>query len=185
MRGFGRREFELMLLRRMQDFHPNLVAAALDRLDAGRADLRAAHRRWQELMHSTRYPGDVRRFSLALGAPDSERTIAFGEVDLLASRWSLPVLWPDLAWEVVTDLDGTVLHEWLVRVSGTPSVPLADLAAIPPWSCVVGDLTAAHPAAEQVDLHLNSRWGLVVGDLLATFVWGLFQRADAVGGGGR
>jgi hypothetical protein len=180
MRGFARREFELMLLRRMQDFHPDLVVAALERLDASRADLRAAHRRWQELMHSTRYPGDVRQFTIALGPPDSERTVPFGEVELLASRWALPVLWPDLAWEVVTDLDRTVLHTWLVRDSGAPSVPLEDLATIPPWSCVVSDLTSAHPAAEQVDLQLNSRWGVVVGDLLATFVWGLFQRVEKV-----
>jgi hypothetical protein len=180
MRGFARREFELTLLRRMQDFHPDLVAAALVQLGSTKADLRAAHRRWRELMHSSRYPADVRRFTVALGPPDAERIVPFGEVELLASRWSLPVLWPDLAWEVVTDLDGSVLHEWLVRVSGAPSVPLDDLATIPPWSCVVSDLTLAHPGAEQVDLQVNSRWGVVVGDRLATFVWGLFQQVDEV-----
>jgi hypothetical protein len=59
-------------------------------------------------------------------------------------------------------------------------VPLDDLATIPPWSCVVSDLTLAHPDAGQVDLQVSSRWGVVVGDRLATFVWGLFQQVDEV-----
>jgi hypothetical protein len=39
VRGFGRYEFELMLLRRMADFQPGLVTSALEQLGAGRADL--------------------------------------------------------------------------------------------------------------------------------------------------
>jgi hypothetical protein len=178
MRGFGRYEFQLMLLRRMSDFQPELVAGALQQLGATRADQRAAHRRWQELIHSSRYPDDVRRFEIALGPADSERSLPFGEVVCLGLRWSLPVLWPDLAWEVVTDGGDTVLHEWLVRESGVPG-PLEVFADAAPWSCVVGDLVAAHSSARQVDLQLTSRWGVVGeqdgAEYLATFVWGLLQ----------
>ncbi len=167
-----------MLLRRMQDFHPELVVAALAQVGATKADLRSAHRRWQELMRSRTYPRDLRRFEIALGRPDAQRELTFGDADLVASQWALPVLWPDLAWEVVTLPDGTVLHEWLVRAAGAPAVDLRDLAAIPPWSCVVSDLTLAHPSAEQTDLLVASRWGVLVGDQLATFVWGLFQEVS-------
>ena len=169
-----------MLLRRMQDFQPGMVDAALQQLDSSRAELRAAHRRWQELMRSSRYPRDVRRFTIALGPPDSERSIPFGDVELRTARWRLPVLWPDLAWEVVTDTEGTVLNEWLVRDSGSPAVSLDEPATLPAWSCVVADLALAHPEAEQRDLQVNSRWGLLIGDQLATFVWGLLQQVEKV-----
>jgi hypothetical protein len=180
LRGFARYEFQLMLLRRMEDLQPDLVASALVQLGASRAEFRAAHRRWQELLRSRSYPSDVRRFEIALGPADTERTVPYGDVELLALRWSLPRLWPDLAWEVVTDGEGTVLHEWLVRASGGPAGPLDDLPTIAPWSCVVDDLAAAHPGATHVDLQLNSRWGLVIDDQLATFVWGLFQQVAPV-----
>ncbi|BEP13766.1 hypothetical protein acdb102_20770 [Acidothermaceae bacterium B102] len=178
MKGFARFEFQLMLLRRMADLQPDLVADALSLLGATRAEARAAHRRWQELQHSSRFPGDLRRFTIALGPPDSSREVPFGEVVCVVHHWRLPVLWPDLSWEVVTAGDDTVLHEWLVRESPT-SLDLQAFSAMEPWSCVVGDVVAAHPDARQVDLQLNSRWGVVadVGgtDHLATFVWGLLQ----------
>jgi hypothetical protein len=49
MRGFARREFQLMLLRRMADFQPELVARAYAKAGATRADYLAAHNRWQSL----------------------------------------------------------------------------------------------------------------------------------------
>jgi hypothetical protein len=179
MHGFARYEFQLMLLRRMQDFHPELVEQALQSLDATRADLMAAHRRWSTLQWSQRFPHDVRQFSAALGPCDSERSLSYGEAVLVARRWALPRLWPDLAWEVLTDPEGMVLHQWLVRVSGEPG-PLDDLSALVPWTCVVGDVMAAHPEATQVDLRVPSRWGVVVGDRLLTFVWGLYQATAPV-----
>ena len=179
MKGFARFEFELMLLRRMADFQPDLVASALKQLDASRAEARAAHRRWTELQHSARFPNDVRRFTIALGPPDASRELHFGEVVCVAHQWRLPVLWPDLVWEVVTDGEDSVLHEWLVRASGGTSPALQDFSAMEPWSCVVGDVVAAHPEARQADLQLNSRWGVVAEvdgvEHLATFVWGLLQ----------
>ena len=179
MKGFARFEFQLMLLRRMADFQPDLVADALRRLGATRADLRAAHRRWQELQHSNRFPHDVRQFTIALGPPDASRELRFGDVVCVAHQWRLPVLWPDLVWEVVTDAADTVLHEWLVRASGASSLVLQGFSAMQPWSCVVGDVVAAYPQSRQVDLQLNSRWGVVAEvdgvEHLATFVWGLLQ----------
>ena len=47
MRGPARREFCLVLLRRMADLRPDLVAEALPRLGATRAEAHAAHTRWQ------------------------------------------------------------------------------------------------------------------------------------------
>ena len=97
MYGFGRHEFQLMLLRRMQDFHPALVTEALGEIGATRADLLAAHRRWQELLRSPRFAHDVRRFQIALGTSDSERSLPFGEAVLTAHRWALPRLWSERA----------------------------------------------------------------------------------------
>ena len=177
VRGFGRYEFQLMLLRRMADFHPELVDRALAELGANRSEQRAAHRRWQELMRSKQYPSDIRRFEIALGGADDVRTVPFGDVVCHAHRWQLPRLWPDLVWEVVTDGAGTPINEWLVR-AGDGQVPL-DVMAIQPWSCVVGDVMAAHPDARFADLRVASRWGLLIdrgGDRMATFVWGLFQQ---------
>jgi hypothetical protein len=45
VRGLARREFCLVLLRRMADVRPDLVADALPRLGATRAEAREAHRR--------------------------------------------------------------------------------------------------------------------------------------------
>ena len=61
MKGFARFEFQLMLLRRMADLQPDLVADALSQLGASRAEARAAHRRWQELQHSSRFSVDSRK----------------------------------------------------------------------------------------------------------------------------
>ena len=54
MRGLGRREFCLVLLRRMADTRPDLVLDALPRLAADRAEAHAAHTRWQALQHARR-----------------------------------------------------------------------------------------------------------------------------------
>lgn len=47
MRGLARRELCLVLLRRMADVRPDLVAEALRRLRASRGEAHAAHTRWQ------------------------------------------------------------------------------------------------------------------------------------------
>ncbi|WP_155858864.1 hypothetical protein [Candidatus Blastococcus massiliensis] len=48
MRGPARREFCLVLLRRMADIRPDFVSDALPRLGATRAEAHAAHTRWQQ-----------------------------------------------------------------------------------------------------------------------------------------
>jgi hypothetical protein len=49
VRGLARREFCLVLLRRMADLRPDLVAEALPRLGATRAEAHAAHTRcWKD-----------------------------------------------------------------------------------------------------------------------------------------
>jgi len=49
---FGLDHFQLVLLRRMADHHPELVDDALRTLGASHSDLRDAHRRWQARLHS-------------------------------------------------------------------------------------------------------------------------------------
>ena len=56
MRGLARREFCLVLLRRMADTRSDLVLEALPRLGADRAEAHAAHTRWQALQHSPGRP---------------------------------------------------------------------------------------------------------------------------------
>jgi hypothetical protein len=179
--GFARREFTLVLLRRMADYQPELVEQARAQLGATVADQRAAHHRWQQLLHSRRFPSGIKGFAAALGPAESVREMAYGDVMCLAHRWSLPVLWPDLAWEAVSfPGGGSVLQAWLVRASGAPG-PLIDLPALEPWSCVVADLAIAHPGSRSVDLQTNSRFGLDIdGRWLATFVWGLLQKVEQI-----
>ena len=191
MHGFGRSEFQLMLLRRMADFQPALVEDALDRLGSTPAEARTAHRRWQAMLRSRRFPLDVRRFHLALGSADEERPLDVGDLRLSARLWELPGLWPDLRWQVVADPGGNVLQEWLVRAPDSRVPDASDVAGLPPWSCVVGDVAAAHPDTEHVDPGVASRWVVSVVDEhgrehQAVFVWGLLQvvrRQDALAGG--
>src|SRR4051794_9167597 len=70
VRGLARREFCLVLLRRMADVRPDLVAEALPRLGADRAQARAAHRRWQALHHAPRAPRGLALRTAVLGPPE-------------------------------------------------------------------------------------------------------------------
>ena len=182
MEGFGRREFQLVLLRRMADFQPELVAGALGRIGASPTDLRAAHRRWQGMLRSKRFPRDVQRSTLVLGAPDGERTVQVGDAECISRTWALAELWPELRWEVFTDSAGLVLNEWLIRAADGPVDLSREVAALAPWSCVVGDLAAAHPDARHIDPGIPSRWLVEVAGPhsghRATFVWGLLQKVE-------
>ena len=105
-----------MLLRRMADFQPGLVTAALDEMGATRAQQRAAHHRWQQLLRSSRFDHGITGIRAALGPPesDAEHETAYGPVR--EQRWRLPYLWPDLRWSVLSGRAGTVLQSELVRV---------------------------------------------------------------------
>ena len=82
MRDFGPWEIQLMLLRRMADFQPDLVTAALDEMGATRAQQRAAHHRWQQLLRSSRFDHGITGIRAALGPPesDAEHETAYGPV---------------------------------------------------------------------------------------------------------
>ena len=59
-----------MLLRRMADVRPDLVAEALPRLGATRAEAHAAHTRWQALHHARRAPKGLSLRTAVLGPPE-------------------------------------------------------------------------------------------------------------------
>ena len=173
MQGLGRREFCLVLLRRMADLRPDLVSDALPRLSADRAEARAAHRRWQSLQHSAAGPRGVSWHAAVLGPPGEREQRRWGDLDLDVRRWPLP-LWPHLRWEVVAVPGGPVLTEQLVRAAGSP-VPAAAPDDLRVWEHVVGDVTVL-PGAHGVDPGVPPRWEVRVGAVRAQFVWGLLQQ---------
>src|SRR4051794_5212431 len=118
VRGLARREFCLVLLRRMADLRPDLVAEALPRLSADRAQARVAHRRWQALHHAPRAPRGLALRTAVLGPADTVEDRRIGDLAVQLRRWPLP-LWPHLRWEVLSGPGGTVLHEQLVRAPGS------------------------------------------------------------------
>jgi hypothetical protein len=172
MRGFARREFQLMLLRRMADFQPELVARAYAKAGATRADYLAAHNRWQSLLRSPKAPAGLALYEAVLGPPDGERDEAVGDVTLTALTWPLAGLWPELRWELMVGFGGVVLNGWLVRAPGAP-IPVLD--RLEPWSCVVGDVVARYPAAQQADPGTPSRWLIHLNGQRLIFVHGLLQ----------
>ena len=175
-----------MLLRRMADFQPELVARAYAAIHATRADYLAAHNRWQSLLRSSRAPHGLSLYEAVLGPPDAEREEAVGDVTLTALTWPLVGgLWPELRWELMVGFGGVVLNGWLVRAPGAPlpSLPAAArLDRLAPWSCVVGDVLARYPAARQADPDVASRWFVLAGGQRLVFVHGLLQlvKADEV-----
>jgi hypothetical protein len=177
VRGLARREFCLVLLRRMADTRPDLVLGALRQLSADRAEARAAHRRWQALQLSPRGPRGVMLHTAVLGPPAEVVDRRFGDLDLVVRRWPLP-LWPHLAWEVLAGPGGAVLHEQLVRAPGSP-VPPASRGNLRVWEHVVDDVRAV-PGARDVDPGVFTRWEVhLPGGVRTRFVWGLLQRVDA------
>ena len=182
MRGLARREFCLVLLRRMSDVRPDLVAEALPRLGANRAEAHAAHTRWQALQHSRRAPQGLALRTAVLGPPDEVEDRRFGDLDVQVRRGPLP-LWPHQWWEVLTGPGGAVLDEHLVRAPGSPVLP-ATPGRLLVWEHTLDDV--AHlPGARGADPGVATRWTVEVpGGHRATFVWGLLQqvaRGDARG----
>jgi len=173
VQGLGRREFCLVLLRRMADTRPDLVTDALPRLAADRAEALDAHRRWQALRHSPRAPHEVDLRLAVLGPPAEREQRRFGDLDLVTLRWPLP-LWPHLLWETTSDPAGEVLHEQLVRAPGSAVQPATDGLLV--WQHVVADV-AALPGAVDVDPGVLTRWEVHLPDgTRARFVWGLLQQ---------
>ncbi len=168
MNGFARREFQLMLLRRMADFQPDLVEEAIERLGATHAEYMAAHNRWQSMLHARRAPRGLDLYRATLGPPESEEDRRVGDVTVTACQWRLAGLWPDLRWEAVVGVGRVVLHGWLVRATGTPALGEA-------WGCVVGDVLDRFPEARQRDPDVPTQWLVELGDSQWWFVHGLLQ----------
>ncbi len=179
MHGFARREFQLMLLRRMADFQPGLVEAAYTELGAAKSDYLRAHNRWQSMLRSRRAPSGFKLYRAVLGPPDEQQPVRLGEVTLSACRWALPGLWPDLRWEALIGVAEVVTHAWLVRAPDAPVPPLGTPSGLAPWSCVVGDALIRYPNVEQLDPMVPSRWMLRSGLHVMTFVHGLLQEVSA------
>src|SRR3569833_356700 len=186
MKGFARREFQLVLLRRMADYQPDLVAAAMRSLAATRTEMRAGNARWQRILRSSRFPGGERRPRMVLGPPAAGADRRTGAVTC-RTDWRDLSRWPDLRFEVLIGPDGSILHEWLVRPDGSTPPRLDGVADLTPWSCVVGDVAERFaPARHQADT-VPSRWLVSFSapgedgprPYVAHFVWGLLQPVES------
>jgi hypothetical protein len=176
VKGLARREFCLVLLRRMADLRPDLVAEALPRLSATRGQAHAAHTRWQALQHSPRAPRGLALRTAVLGPPEELEDRRFGDLDLQVRRWPLP-LWPHLYWEVLSGPGGSVLQEHLVRAPDSP-VPRAAAVRLRVWEHVLDDVVGL-PGARSVDPGVVTRWEVhLPGGVRAQFVWGLLQQVS-------
>jgi hypothetical protein len=182
VRGLARREFCLVLLRRMADVRPDLVAEALNRLGASRGEAHAAHTRWQALQHSRRAPRGLSLRKAVLGPPDEVEDRRFGDLDVQVRRWPLP-LWPYLYWEVLSGPGGSVLNEHLVRAPGSP-VPPATAGDLRVWQHVLDDVVAlSHGPRPEARAERARREGdgvlLLPGGVRAAFVWGLLLQVSS------
>jgi hypothetical protein len=175
MKGFARREFQLMLLRRMADFQPELVSAACEEVGATHAQYMAAHNRWQSMIRSSRAPRGLRLYAATLGPPEDEQEMRFGDVTVTQCCWRLPGIWPDLRWQVTVGTQDVVLHGWLVRAGGSEVPQLPEPARLAPWSCVVGDVMTRYPSACQRDPDIPSQWLVTLAGHELWFVHGLLQ----------
>jgi hypothetical protein len=160
----------------MADLRPDLVADALPRIGADRAQAREAFRRWQALQHSPRAPRELALRTAVLGPPESESPRCWGDLEMTVRRWPLP-LWPHLRWEVLSAPGGEVLHEQLVR-GPYSAVPPARPGRLLVWQHVLDDVVGL-PGAESVDPGVVSRWDVrLPGGQRARFVWGLLQQVS-------
>ena len=189
--GLGPDEFQMVLLRRMADFRPELVDEAVRRLGADRSRMREANRRWQAMSHSARGPQGAHRHQLVLGPPEARVRRRAGDLTCTALLWPLP-LWPGLRFEVLLGPGGSgpVWNEWLVRAPGTAPPVLRTVEDLQPWSCVVGDVGAAFPSAVPMEDSAPTRWAVsfdapdadgVQHRCVAHFTWGLLQEVRTGG----
>jgi hypothetical protein len=184
---FGITEFQLVLLRRMADYNPELVEQARARLGASTTDMREANAHWQRMNRSRTFrltTGALRGFlGDALG--ETERVAGKAGMQFQVTRWKLP-LWPDLRLEAIAGPDGAVLDYGLSRDPGSPIPKLHRLADLEPWTCVIGDVAMAFQPARLREGSAPSRRELFfeapdegaesVG-ARAEFVYGLLQHA--------
>ena len=181
MKGFARREFQLVLLRRMADYQPGLVEDAMRALGATRTEMRQVNARWQRIVRSRAFPPGRRRHESVLGPP-AVHEHRIGDVTCEIARWPALALWPGLRFEVVTGPDGTLLREWLVRDEHAPVPRLDTVDDLVPWSCVVGDVAGRFADVVHRVGDAPSRWQSTIttsgGTHVAHFVWGLLQTVE-------
>lgn len=181
MRDFGRREFQLSLLRRMRDYQPSLVRDALQESGATNQDVLAAHQRWQQMTRSARVRTDFTTYRNIFGPPDQRGShqTAFGIVEV----WSWEVsLWPGLCWQIISESAGRVLQGELSRPAGAHTVPVTSEPQ--PWTLVASDVVtnSAVRLTSKVDRETPSRTTFTARrdggrQREYVFVWGLLQRA--------
>ncbi len=180
---FTARDVQLVLLRRMADHQPDLVADARRELGATAAEMREANKRWQAMAHTPRGHSDA-VFRGALGAPESTAARSVGDMECEARQWPLP-LWPTLRLEVLSGPRGRVFNAWLVRAPGAPAPVLRTLDDLTPWSCTVDEAARAFAPARPLEGTAPTRWGLALTApdargaahwVAAEFTWGLLQR---------
>ncbi|MEU3251449.1 hypothetical protein [Streptomyces sp. NPDC006997] len=177
-------QFQLVLLRRMADHNPDLVAAARRELGASLTDMREANKRWQAMLRSPHARAAATRYRSVLGAPESTVPRRVGDLDCEALRWAVP-LWPDLRFEILLAPGGALWNEWLVRAPDARPPALRSLADLTPWSCTVDEAARAFAPARPLEGTAPTRWGLaftapdqrgVRHRVTAEFTWGLLQR---------
>ncbi|WP_246178686.1 hypothetical protein [Actinomadura decatromicini] len=183
MIGFARREFQLVLLRRMADYQPGLVEDAMRSLAATRTEMREVNARWQRIVRSRTFPRGRRRYEAVLGPPGAVEPRRIGDADCAVAWWPPFPLWPGLRFEILLAPDGTVLHEWLVRQGGVPVPRLESVDDLVPWSCVVDDVSRNFGTVAHQDGDAPSRWHATIpapggGTVTAHFVWGLLQAVE-------
>ncbi|MFJ8740508.1 hypothetical protein ACIRL2_14125 [Embleya sp. NPDC127516] len=181
----GPDQFCLVLLRRMSDYQPDLVADAVRELEFTRTRMREVNAQWQRMVRSRSVGGSGRAYRAALGEPAGRAERRIGDLTADAQWWVLP-LWPGLRFEVLTGPDGRVWQEWLVRADPAGIPPVETVADLRPWEFVIGDVALAFPQLRHVEGSAPSRWGSLITEGAATyrldFVWGLLQnvtRLDA------
>ncbi|TDD92148.1 hypothetical protein E1293_01135 [Actinomadura darangshiensis] len=185
MNGFARREFQLVLLRRMADYQPGLVEDAMRALGADRTEMRAVNARWQRILRSRTFLRGRRRYEAVLGPPAGGADRPIGDVTCAVAWWPPLPLWPGLRFEIMMGPDGSVMHEWLVRDDGVPVPRLETVDDLVPWSCVAGDVDARFGAVAHQDGEVPGRWHATLDGpdgtaYVAHFVWGLLQAVVSV-----
>jgi hypothetical protein len=180
---FAVHEFQLVLLRRMADYQPELVERARGELGATVTEMREANAHWQRMLRSRNFRGGVAALRGFLGPPVSEQERRFGDLTCRATHWLLP-LWPGLRYEALAGPGGMVLAEMLVRDPATPPPRLERLSDLTPWSCVIADVEQAFAPVRHREGSAPSRWTTLLTapdedgkpvEVAAEFVWGLLQ----------
>ncbi|WP_405708944.1 hypothetical protein OG264_13080 [Streptomyces xanthophaeus] len=179
--AFGPAAFQLVLLRRMADFQPDLAERARHRLGASLAEQREANKRWQAMVRSPRSRGALARYRSVLGPPESASARRIGDLECEALLWPVP-LWPDLRFEVLAAPDGAVWNEWLVRAPGAPGPVLASPQDLHPWSATVDEVARAFAPVRPMEGTAPTRWRLAFAargrPYVAEFTYGLLQRVS-------